>query len=75
MFTFVARDKKTGKAAAINFLDPQSPAEVRQFQQRADMASKRKTGNIVHIAEDEIVSLVEKGNSLEDMPALAHPRY
>ncbi len=75
-FTYVARDRDTGKAVSINKLKLSSAEEQELFRQRQEMVdtqkskAKEKSG-----AQHEHLfhRLVEAGNVLEDMPALAHP--
>ena len=89
LFTYVARDKQTGKACPINHFIPQGKDEENLFKKRETLAQSRKAakrrassdptgsckdndtvgGNIS--AHNVLLSLVERGSAMEDMPALA----
>ena len=89
LFTYVARDKQTGKACLINHFIPQGKDEENLFKKRETLAQSRKAakrrassdptgsckdtdtvgGNIS--AHNVLLSLVERGSAMEDMPALA----
>lgn len=73
-FTFVARDKATGKAVHVNQFRAVSEAEIQLFQERQGLASARKTKDqYQETSKDILRALVERGCAIEDMPALAHP--
>lgn len=76
IFTYVARDIETGKAALINKLDTSSnEIESKIFNERENLAKKKKIAmktiqlNSV-ISNNNIQLLMEKGSSIIDMPAL-----
>jgi hypothetical protein len=85
LFTYVARDQRTGKACPVNKFTPQGEDEEQLFQQREYLAKSRKlkkknqldSGVIDGInsydSQSIITSLVERGSSMLDMPALAKP--
>ena len=85
LFTYVARDKQTGKACPINHFIPQGQDEENLFKKRETLAQSRKaakrkisselsgsSGNADAVgAHNVLLSLVERGSAMEDMPALA----
>eukprot|EP01041_Mallomonas_annulata_P013117 gene13117-27703_t len=81
-FTFVAKDTQTGKPASINKFIPNTSAEENLFKIRENLAIQRKNNRTeLHqhmnshspIERNLMTALIERGMSLEDMPALAHP--
>lgn len=74
MFTFVARDIKSGMSAAINRVVPSTSAEKMLNEIRAQEAIRRKQKGVTNVINDKrIMSLIERGNASKDMPALSHP--
>ena len=85
LFTYVARDKQTGKACPINHFIPQGKDEENLFKKRETLAQSRKaakrkisselsgsSGSADTVgAHNVLLSLVERGSAMEDMPALA----
>lgn len=77
-FTYVARDRDTNKAALVNKLVLQNAEEENLFSTREEAASARKAqrGNSTghaHPEHEALQKLIEAGNAMQDMPALAHP--
>jgi acyl-coenzyme A thioesterase 9 len=73
-FTFVARDRSTGKAITVNKLKPSTESEIELFQEREELASLRRMKTaVVDACKDKIATLVERGCAVQDMPAIAHP--
>lgn len=80
-FTYVARQRSTGKAALVNKLQLSNAFEQQLFNQRNALvvsrsaASKALSQANVNTKEMEEIrdKLVESGSAMEDMPALAHP--
>eukprot|EP00596_Hydrurales_sp_CCMP1899_P003825 CAMPEP_0119038526 /NCGR_PEP_ID=MMETSP1177-20130426/7498_1 /TAXON_ID=2985 /ORGANISM="Ochromonas sp, Strain CCMP1899" /LENGTH=471 /DNA_ID=CAMNT_0007001231 /DNA_START=164 /DNA_END=1576 /DNA_ORIENTATION=- len=80
LFTYVARDRSSGKACAINRYIPTGLLEEDLFNRRKAIAVKRKAeknknhdAEFVANAQSVLNSLVERGSAMEDMPALARP--
>lgn len=80
LFTYVARDRSTGKACAVNRFVPTGKAEEDLCARRGALAQSRKSakraiGDSKGVPESEaqavLLSLVERGSAMEDMPALA----
>ena len=86
LFTYVARDRRTGKACPINRFIPNGKAEEELYTRRNHLANMRKaakkteknslsgTGSGSGSGSDTqsvLMSLVERGSAMEDMPALA----
>jgi len=74
-FTYVARDRATGKAALANPFTITNPAEQLLFDQRAAAADLRKAQRdappVAPIEETEnLQRLIEEGSAMQDMPAL-----
>ncbi len=72
-FTYVARDRQTGKSAAINTFRPSNDTEASLFAERGALAIARKAakgveadGVGVGITKDMMTSLVERGAAVED---------
>lgn len=77
-FTYVARSKSTNRAAPVNKLELNTEIEKKLFQTRQELADQRKKASSnIHSdysnIQSEITKLLEAGNAVEDMPALAHP--
>ena len=78
LVTYVCKDRRTGKGVEVNRFTPQTPEEEVLYARRSAVAEVRKAGRQVqHIIgskdDPHLVSMVERGKSAEDMPALAHP--
>lgn len=81
VFTYVARNKITGKSATVNKLNvTDAPAiEKNFFNEREEIMKKRKSvsaaGASAVSAESKVAlqALVDSGSAILDMPALAHP--
>lgn len=91
LFTYVARDKQSGKACPINRFIPNGVDEENLFKRREYLAKSRKNAvkkSVLDSSNREnnsdttvtdaainshhvILSLVERGSAMEDMPALA----
>lgn len=77
-FTYVARNRDTNKAALVNKLVLLNSEEERLFSVREEAANSRKaqrgSANIgAHPEHEALQKLIEAGNAMQDMPALAHP--
>lgn len=73
-FTYVARDRATGKSARVNRLETMNEREAVLFAQRDVLQKARKAETQkVDMSSKEILSLIEAGTAIADMPALAHP--
>ncbi|CAL5386145.1 unnamed protein product [Camellia sinensis] len=75
-FIFVARDSKTGKAAPVNRLSPETEQEKLLYEEaEARKLKKRKRGDdrkeIENGEVDRLKSLLAEGRIFCDMPALA----
>lgn len=77
-FIFVARDSKTGKAAAVNRLSPQTEQEKLLFEEAEARSKlrKRKIGDIdrrefENGEANRLQTLLAEGRIFCDMPALA----
>lgn len=80
LFTYVARDRSSGKACAVNRFIPTGLLEEELFNKRKSIAMDRKINRnknhdakVVAEAQSVLNSLVERGSAMEDMPALARP--
>lgn len=94
LFTYVARDTRTGKACPINKLVPSGKAEEELYARRSHLAAMRKAAkkteknspsgsglgsgfvsgfgsNPGSDTQSVLMSLVERGSAMVDMPALA----
>lgn len=77
-FTYVARNQDTNKAAAVNHLLLSTAEEEALHAQRVLLATQRKAQRTAPSAStdaelgDTLQKLIESGNALQDMPALAH---
>ena len=92
LFTYVARDTRTGKACPVNRFIPNGKAEEELYARRSQLAAMRKnkktenTGKTVSSGigsgsgfgfkgasdtQSVLMSLVERGSAMVDMPALA----
>ncbi|KAI3787952.1 hypothetical protein L2E82_00479 [Cichorium intybus] len=76
-FIFVARDSKTGKAAPVNRLEPQTETEKVLYKEadERNVLRKLKKGekkNIENGEENRVDSLLAEGRIFCDMPALAN---
>lgn len=78
-YTFVARDRLTGKGRKVNSFKPISDIENQLYNERKTESELRRLHvNNVCLDNDTnnkdiILQLVEKGCANEDMPALSHP--
>lgn len=76
-FTYVARDRITGKAATVHKLQLETPTEVSLHSERQKVADARKSKQPAlartQQSYEALSQLVESGSAIEDMPALAHP--
>lgn len=82
-FTFVARDSKTGKAAPVNRLLPETEKEKLLFEEgeRRDRIRKKKReeekskfekgGHMFHCEIERLKALLAEGRVFCDLPALA----
>lgn len=78
-FTFVAKDAVSGKACALNKLQPETEEQKQLFQEREKEAQARKRasgpredpGALEPENEDLAQELLYQGRLLEDMPGLA----
>jgi acyl-CoA hydrolase len=83
LFTYVARDRGTGKACAVNRFVPTGKAEEDLCLRRGALAQSRKLAKKKGLSESKgesasvleaqavLLSLVERGSAMVDMPALA----
>ena len=88
IFTYVARDKVTGKACQVNRYLPQEASEQSLYTHRETLANTRKaaakktssspvateqtSGGSPTGTSLDLVSLLQLGHAMEDMPALNH---
>lgn len=78
-FTFVARDKNTGKGRHINALVPETEAEVELFKKGAAKAACRKKqrkserGGHAEQITKAAENLIRVSRQAQDLPALADP--
>lgn len=81
-FTYVARDKQTGRAAPVNKLvfdeNNHESAHIRLFEERKRIAAERKIEKKKSITEPAVLTLEETaalnvGNALNNMPAVGLP--
>jgi acyl-coenzyme A thioesterase 9 len=80
VFTYVARNKITGKSAAVNKLDVSNAPVIEKnfFNKREEIMKKRKSstssdGSAVNLdSKIALQALVDAGSATLDMPALAH---
>ncbi|KAG2278695.1 hypothetical protein Bca52824_061250 [Brassica carinata] len=76
-FIFVARDSKTGKAAPINRLSPETELEKLLFEEaeaRNNLRKKKRGGErkeLEHGEYNKLGGLLAEGRIFSDMPALA----
>lgn len=76
-FIFVARDSKTGKAAPINRLSPETELEMLLFEEaeaRNNLRKKKRGGErreFDHGEYKKLEALLAEGRIFSDMPALA----
>lgn len=74
-FTYVARNRETGKAALVNKLHLASQAEVALFDVRQGLAQSRKASRQLRVIQGDDAKLMEEllqaGHAAVDMPALA----
>lgn len=76
-FIFVARDSKTGKAAPINRLSPETELEKLLFEEaeaRNNLRKKKRGGErkeLDHGEYNKLGGLLAEGRIFSDMPALA----
>ncbi|KAJ0253025.1 Thioesterase/thiol ester dehydrase-isomerase superfamily protein [Hirschfeldia incana] len=76
-FIFVARDSKTGKAAPINRLSPETELEKLLFEEaeaRNNLRKKKRGGerkDLDHGEYNKLGGLLAEGRIFSDMPALA----
>jgi acyl-coenzyme A thioesterase 9 len=75
LFTFVARDYQTGRPALVNGLKTESRIEEEIYQKRLENARERKKAKTTTTPRcmEDLMNLVNCGQSIIDMPALAHP--
>lgn len=77
LFTYVARDRATGKAVAINKVIATNVREEEVYSRREKLSIDRKAKTIVDEAEDKlykdsITDLIDQGRAMIDMPAIAN---
>lgn len=76
-FIFVARDSKTGKAATVNRLSPETEREKSLFEEaeaRNNLKKRKRVANrreIENEHENRLEALLAEGRIFCDMPALA----
>jgi acyl-coenzyme A thioesterase 9 len=78
IFTYVARDRQTRKAVQVNQLRLEAEYERALFGERGEAARRRKLPreSAAEPSQDAAMrALLDRGNVLLDMPALADPRY
>eukprot|EP01034_Spumella_vulgaris_P021658 gene21658-27699_t len=72
-FTYVARNRETNRATAVNRLVVNSDAERSLFAAREAQAASRKRRDSAMTLDPQVSQLVAQGRAAEDMPALAPP--
>lgn len=73
-FTYAARDPHTSKSVKVNRLLPETEDETYIFTHRQSLvAARKKKAQECHLNRQTLTALVERGSSMVDMPALAHP--
>ena len=84
IFTYVARDKVTGKACQVNRYIPRDESEESLYTHRETLANTRKAASKKSSSTEQstgvpsastsldLASLLQQGHAMEDMPALNH---
>lgn len=76
VFTFVARSGRAGHAVMVNRIVPTTPFEIAVFDIRNKKNLSRKNASkldSIHVCQNALSQLIDRGSAMVDMPALAHP--
>jgi acyl-coenzyme A thioesterase 9 len=73
-FTYAARDPLSAKSVKVHRLLPETADEQHIFEERLRVVTERRRPPAeAHTSRARLTALVERGSSMVDMPALAHP--
>ena len=73
IFTFVARDRNTGKAAPINALQPTSEDEIQRFKQAEARVAKQKAARTARTAEEQLEAVTRRAAQVRELLVESQP--